>query len=304
MSDDFLFSQANDDFEKAKRRGKMQALLSGLSWKNTNLLSLYDVTALIKPKGETYRGIMTIPVSHIIGSEGRYHDFSLAFYPKKEMLRARWRSIDTANKENIILPPISAYKLGDNYFVRDGNHRVSVAKALGIEFIDAEIVELDSEIKLEPGMTLKQLNQRVCEYERQRFIEQYHPDYLPMNEIHTSSAGFYPELVNHILVHKYYINQDKEEEISFEDAAKDWYANVYKPIVDEIRKEKLLTLFPGKTEADMYMWIVRYWDEQKREKGQGVTIEDATSEYKRRFGKDWWQRLGSRIKKFFSRSHS
>lgn len=199
------FNQANDDFERAKRRGRMQALMSGLSWKNTDLLSLYDVTKLIKPKGETYRGMQTIPVKNIIGSEGRYHDFSLAFYPKKEMLRARWRSIDEAQKENVILPPISVYKLGDYYFVRDGNHRVSVAKTQGVEFIDAEVVELDSEIKLEPGMTMKELNQRVCEYERQRFIEQYHPEaYLPMDEIKSNTAGFYPEMINHILVHKYY----------------------------------------------------------------------------------------------------
>ena len=125
-----FFNLANDDFEKAKRRGQMQALLSGLRWKNTNLLSLYDVTRLIKPKGETYRGMQTIPVKNIIGSEGRYHDFSLAFYPKKEMLRARWRSIDELNREDVILPPISVYKVGDNYFVRDGNHRVSVAKMM------------------------------------------------------------------------------------------------------------------------------------------------------------------------------
>lgn len=288
---DMSFNQANEDFEKAKRRGQMQALLSGLSWKNTSLLSLYDVTSLIKPKSETYRGIRTIKVSKIIGSEGRYHDFSMAFMPKREMLRARWRSIDVANKDNIILPPISAYKVGDYYFVRDGNHRVSVAKALGIEFIDAEIVELDSQIKLEPGMTMKQLNQRVCQYERQQFIDQYRPDYLPMQEIHTSSAGFYPELVNHILVHKYYINQGKTEEISFAEAAKSWYANVYKPIIDEVREEKLLLAFPGKSEGDMYMWIVRYWDGLKKEKGQGVTIKDAAMDYKQRYGLTLWKKI-------------
>jgi hypothetical protein len=277
--------------------------MSGLSWKNSDLLSLYDVTKLIKPKGETYRGMRTIPVKDIIGSEGRYHDFSMAFYPKKEMLRARWRSIDEAQKENIILPPISVYKLGDNYFVRDGNHRVSVAKAQGVEFIDAEVVELDSEIKLEPGMTMKDLNQRVCQYERQRFVDQYHPEKsLPMNEIVSNTAGFYPEMINHILVHKYYINQGIRKEISFEDAAKSWYRNVYKPIVNEIRNDHLLSSFPGMTEADMYMWIVRYWDQQKREKGNNVSIKEATADYKRRYSKGFIVCLLLRIKRFFSRT--
>lgn len=296
-----MINTTYEDFEKAKRRGQMQSLMSGLAWRNSNLLSLYDVTKLIKPKGETYRGIQTIPVSKIIGSEGRYHDFSLAFYPKKEMLRGRWSSIDSANRENVILPPISAYKLGDNYFVRDGNHRVSVAKALGIEFIDAEIVELDSEIKLEPGMTMKQLNQRVCDYERKRFLDQYHPEaYLPMDQIESHSAGFYPELINHILVHKYYINQDQDEEISFPDAARSWYKNVYSPIVAAIREDKLMASFPGATEADMYMWIVRFWDQMKREKNDNtIPIKDAADDYKRRFGKPWWVRFKKRVIKFF-----
>lgn len=78
-----LLAQTNEDFEKAKSRGRIQSILSSLVRKNSDLLSLYAVTDLIKPKGETYRGMQTIPVKNIIGSEGRYQDFSLAFYPKK-----------------------------------------------------------------------------------------------------------------------------------------------------------------------------------------------------------------------------
>ncbi|NLK06387.1 MAG: transcriptional regulator, partial [Spirochaetales bacterium] len=85
-----LFSQANEDFEKARSRGRIQSVLSNLAWKNSDLLSFYAVTDLIKPRNETYLGMRTIPVNQIIGSEGRYQDFSLAFYPKKELLRARW----------------------------------------------------------------------------------------------------------------------------------------------------------------------------------------------------------------------
>lgn len=296
------FQLADEDFEKAKRRGQMQSLMSGLRWKNTNLLSLYDVTSLIKPKSETYRGIQSIPVSHIIGSEGRYHDFSQAFYPKKEMLRTRWRAIDSLNREEVILPPISVYKLGDNYFVRDGNHRVSVAKMMGIEFIDAEVVELDTEIPLKPGMTLRDIKKKVVAYERERFISQYHADqYLPMDRITSLSPGFYAELANHISVHKYFINQNVQGEISFEDAAKSWYRNVYTPIIDEVRKEKLMGMYPGRTEGDMYMWIVRHWDEMKRSQGQDVTIHDATEDYKKQYGTNWWWRAKERLKLVFGK---
>ena len=297
-----LSTQTNEDFEKAKTRGRIQSVLSTLAWKNSDLLSFYAVTDLIKPRNETYRGMRTIPISQIIGSEGRYQDFSQAFYPKKELLRSRWRSIDGAVKQYIILPPISVYKVGQWYFVRDGNHRVSVAKAQGVEFIDAEVVELDSEIPLEAGLTMKQLRRRVTHYERKRFIEQYSPDYLPMDQIVFSSPSSYAEPVEHIQVHRYYINQGKRETLSFEAGARSWYENVYKPIIEEVRLQKLLAAFPGTTEADLYMWIVRHWDNLKHMSGSHeVSIESAASDYKTRFGKGALRRFIDRLKNAFSR---
>lgn len=297
-----LSSQTNEDFEKARSRGRMQSLLSSLAWKNSDLLSFYAVTELLKPKNETYRGMRTIPVNQIIGSEGRYQDFSMAFYPKKELLRSRWRSIDRATKEYVILPPISVYKLGKWYFVRDGNHRVSVAKTQGVEFIDAEVVELDSQIPLEAGLTMKGLRKRVVDYERDRFISQYNTTYLPMDEILFTSPGSYPEMVNHILVHKYYLNEGKEEEISFEEGAKSWYENVYRPIVEEVQQARLLASFPGNTEADLYMWIVRHWDNLKHMSGsQEVSIESATHDYKTRYGRGRLVRWVNWIRYFFSK---
>lgn len=272
-----------EDFSRAKTRARFQSLLNTLTWKNTDLLSFYEVTSIIKPKSETYRGMQTIPVSRIIGSEGRYHDFSSAFFPKREMLRNRWESVDRAVLSDIVLPPISVFSLGGYYFVRDGNHRVSVAKAQGVEFIDAEVVELDSQIPLEEGMTMKTLRRRVVAYERNAFIQQYKPSYLPMGEIVFTSPGAYPEMVNHILVHKYFINQNQKEEIPFEQAAVSWYKNVYAPIVKVIREEHLLFQFPGSTEGDMYLWIVRTWDDMKRQKkNQNIPIEEAAEEIKKR----------------------
>ena len=268
-------SAALDDFYKAKTKARFQGIFSALHWKNNDLLSLYEVTSIIKPKSETYLGMRTIPVAKIIGSEGRYHDFSSAFLPKREQLKTRWVSVDSAIINDIILPPISVYSLGGYYFVRDGNHRVSVAKAQGMEYIDAEVVELDSEIAIKPGITMKELRQKVVEYERSMFIAQYNPTYLPMDDIKFTTPGAYPEMVNHILVHKYYINQDIDHEISFEDAAKSWYRNVYSPIVKEVRAENLLQAFPGQSEGDMYMWLVRRWDEMKRTEGQNLSAEEA-----------------------------
>ena len=117
-----------NDFENARMKARLQSIFSTFKWKKPDLLSFYEVTKLIKPSSQAYKGMQAIPVKKIIGSENRYHDFSSAFYPKNTSLRERWQSIDAARLDNVTLPPISVYKIGEWYFVRYGNHRVSVAR--------------------------------------------------------------------------------------------------------------------------------------------------------------------------------
>jgi len=289
------------DFVKAHRHAVFQNIFSTFRWSNPDLLSFYEVTKLIKPESEAYKGMQTIPVRNIIGSENRYHDFSSAFYPKNISLQRRWESVDAANLDDVILPPISVYKLGQWYFVRDGNHRVSVARSKGVEFIDAEVVELTSKIQLEEGLTLNEIRHRVVAYERQRFIEQFNPTYLPMDRIVFTAPGSYPEMVNHILVHKYFMNQNQEEELTFEQGAIDWYQNVYLKIAEAIENEHLLVEFPGQTEADMYMWLVRKWDEMKR-LNEKATENDAAKAAKNEIKTPFLIRWGRYLKSLLSRN--
>ncbi len=303
MNDYNYGNQTDEDFEKAKNRAIFQVLLSKLKWENSDLLSLYEVTKLIKPRGQSYLGVKTILIKDIIGSEGRARDFSKAFYPKRDLLKERWKSIDKAHLQFVDLPSISVYKLGEWYFVRDGNHRVSVAKSQGAEFIDAEIVELDSQISLKQGMTIRDLRKQVIDFERTEFLNQYpFIDVIPIEEIVFSATGMYSEVLNHIFVHKYYLNEGKEKEIPFETVIKSWYNNVYFPIINECRKLKLLSAFPGNTEGDLYIWIVRHWDDLKNMSGsQNVSIESAALDYKVRFAKGYWSRFFKRVIDFFSK---
>lgn len=290
----------NNDFESALHRAKLQKVFSTFRWKNPDLLSYYEVTKLIKPDSQSYKGMQTIKVKDIIGSENRYHDFSSAFYPKSYKLQYRWESIDSAYNSDVILPPISVYKVGSWYFVRDGNHRVSVAKSKGQEYIDAEVVEVSSQIPLEEGMTLNELKKRVVEHERETFIKQYNPSYLPMEKIVFTTPGSYPEMVNHILVHKYYANEKKEKEMTFEEGAISWYKNVYRPIVDALDKEHLQSIYPGYSDADIYMFLVRRWDEMKRINAY-TTEDDAAKDVKEEKGKEKFKNWIKYIKEKLSR---
>lgn len=289
-----------DDFVRARRKAKLDRIFASFRWKNPDLLSFYEVTKLIKPESQSYKGMQTIPIKKIIGSENRYHDFSLAFAPKSDKMRIRWENIDRARLDDIPLPPISVYKLGEWYFVRDGNHRVSVARMNGQEFIDAEVVELSSSIELKEGMTLNEIKKKVVENERESFIKQYNPTYLPMDRIVFTTPGSYPEMVNHILVHKYYANEHLDYTMTFEEGAVSWYNNVYKPIVDALDKEHLLSLFPGYSEADIYMWLVRRWDEMKRTDSY-ATEEAAAEDVKKTQGSGFIKRWITYLKRKFAR---
>ena len=122
-------------------------------------------------------------------------------------LKNRWESIDRAHLTDVILPPIILYEIGGLYFVRDGNHRVSVAKAQGVENIDAEVISLKSEIKLKPGWSEKRILKQVIQYEKRVFYtETSFGDITDCWNIDFSTPGQYDVLYQHILIHKYYIN--------------------------------------------------------------------------------------------------
>ncbi|MBQ6672768.1 MAG: transcriptional regulator, partial [Spirochaetales bacterium] len=170
----------------------------------------------------------------------------------------------------------------------------------GVAFIDAEVVELTSKIPLEEGITLNEIKKRVVAYERQRFLDQFEPDYLPMDRIVFTTPGAYPEMVNHINVHKYYVNQTRTDVMTFEEGAVSWYNNVYLPIAKAIEEQHLLADFPGQTEADMYMWLVRRWDSMKRSNAR-ATQADAVREAKKESKNKFWKRWLTYMKEKLSR---
>ena len=249
------------------------------------LLSLKDVKEILKPKNETYRGMQPVPINLIVGSEGRYRDFNKYFLPRAEHLRQRWERVDVARLKNIALSPIQLYEIGGVYFVRDGNHRVSVAHSQGVEFIDAEVTSLSSEIPIGPSMTQDELRVALIAYEKKIFYEK--TGFLQLTvcaDLDFSSAGRYDAIYNHILVHNYYMNEKAAGEIPFSDALVSWYNNVYKPIIAIIQEERLYLHFPGRTSGDLYVWIVKHWDFLKKKYGLGFSLRDAARDFSQKYG--------------------
>ncbi len=287
-----LRMQARSDFNKAKNRASLSNIFAGFFPEHQQLLSLDDVKEIVKPRGEAYKGLKSVPISLIVGSEGRYRDFNRAFLPKRESLRHRWESVDRAALSYVNLPPVKLYEIGGVYFVRDGNHRVSVARMQGIEIVDAEVISLNSEIDIRPGMTREDLKKEVIKLEKDQVFSKTDLGLVvPKDEIDFTATGRFFELLKHIEVHKYYINQDQEKEIPFKEAARSWYRTLYKPITGLISQRKLNRRFPGRTKGDLYMWMIRHWDELKRRHGDTYPLEKAVMDFSKRYGKSFWERL-------------
>lgn len=145
MTPMFYANLAHNDFEKAQRRAFWRGLFSRLTGKQNKLLSLNDLPGGPQYQGGHYLGLRIVPLDKILGSEGRSHEFDREFYPRQASTRERWVRVYMAHYQDVYLPPVELLKLGEVYFVRDGNHRVSVARMRGQQYVDAVVTEIRNE---------------------------------------------------------------------------------------------------------------------------------------------------------------
>ncbi|AEF82606.1 transcriptional regulator [Leadbettera azotonutricia] len=297
------YSQAAEDFNRARNKALLSRIQNFLNAEKDELLSFYDVKDILKPKNEFYRGMQQVPIKLIVGSEGRYRDFNKYFLPRSEFLRARWERVDRAQIRDVPLPAIELYEIGGAYFVRDGNHRVSVARAQGVEEIDAEVISLSSEIAITPNMTTDDLRGAVIDYEKKLFYEKTkYGELTGDTDLSFTMPGRYDEIYNHILVHKYFLNEKVSGEIAMEEALISWYREVYSPIIKIINEHRICNNFPGRSPSDLYVWIVKHWDFLKKKNGVHYSVADAARDFAVRYGKDkspFHRFLGKALGRFF-----
>jgi hypothetical protein len=276
--------QVSDDFSRARGKAMLSRIQHFLNTDKDRLLSFNDVKDILKPTNQVYQGARTVPLKLIIGSEGRYRDFNKYFLPKSEHLRSRWERVDEAHIRDITLPPIQLYEIGGVYFVRDGNHRVSVARMQNVEYIDAEVISLATEISITPSMTIEALTEALISYEKKIFYEKTKFGELTgCEDLNFTTPGRYDVIYNHILVHKYFLNQHTAEEIPFSTALVSWYNKVYSPVINIIKEQWLLLHFPGRSPSDLYVWIVKHWDFLKKKYGV-YSLAEAARDFSQKYG--------------------
>ena len=138
--------QVDKDFHRALWRASLRHLRNRVLRRSPrdHVLSFEEARSVLTRWSQVHRGMRTVEVEKITGSVGRYRDFDGSFLPRKESMGDRWGRIDRAYHRGDELPAVSLYKIGDRYFVRDGNHRVSVARYHGVAAIDAEVVQISA----------------------------------------------------------------------------------------------------------------------------------------------------------------
>jgi hypothetical protein len=267
---------AQTNYERATRKAFWNQIRSWLTRRSNNLLPFDEVRARLPLVAQSYRGLREVPLDLIAGSVGRYRDFDRAFLPRQRQTRNRWVSIDSAMQRDVKLPPIELYKIGEIYFVRDGNHRVSVARGRDQQFIDAFVTEIDVRVPITPDTDLDQIIRRA---EQADFFNKTNLDRLrPAQAVRLSLPGQYDKLLEHINVHRWYLGVENNREMGWEEAVQSWYDHVYMPLVHYIREQNILADFPNRTETDLYLWIIEHRS-VLRGNPEATPVEEAVSDF-------------------------
>ncbi|OGO62822.1 MAG: hypothetical protein A2Z45_06055 [Chloroflexi bacterium RBG_19FT_COMBO_55_16] len=280
-----IFDQmAKYDFERARGKAFWRNVLSWLTGERNQLLPFDEVREHIPMIGQHYIGLQEVPIENIVGSLGRYRDFDRAFLPIQKRTKDRWVSIDRARYEEVDLPPVELYKMGEVYFVKDGNHRVSVARERGQLFVDAVVTEIQIAIPLTVETQVSDLDMKG---EYATFIEKTRLTTIrPSAQVELTLPGEYDRLLDHINVHRWYLGEQRKAGISFEEAVASWYDNVYVPLSPVIAKHEILPHFPGRTVADLYLWIIEYLWYLREAYKEEFAIEEAAQLFTQNF--DGW----------------
>ena len=262
-------------FHRAHRQAALETLVARLSGQSADLLSYDEVVGKLRVAGQSPAGLRQIPVAAIVGSVGRYQDFTRTFLPRLESDEDRWVSVGAAAPVISDLPPIDVYKVGDAYFVLDGNHRVSIARLQGVAYIDANVTEVRTRVPLPPGARPDAL---IVAAEYGAFLEYTRLDLTrPGVDMSVSVPGQYVHLENHIEAYRFRVETEAGTEWAFDDAAAHWYDEAYLPLVQAIREQGILRYFPGRTETDFFVWLARHRLELQHELGWNISPDQAVS---------------------------
>jgi hypothetical protein len=265
MYSDLNLLEAREQFDSARHRAFWRALgrIPG-RYHTLRLPTLDRVLRAAQFEGRSSRGVQEILLDKVVGTvtAAKRIDFDSAFLPLARRQRERWSRLYAFMSAGFgDVPPIDVYQLEDAYYVIDGHHRVSIARALGRDRIEAKVTEIKTRAPIGADLSRPAL-QHVADYAR--FLERTGLDRVrPQARVALIGFGRYDELHAHIVGHKYFVSLEQQRDVPFDVAAASWYDNVFVPVNQLVRKHGIVERMRRKSTAvDAYLAITKSWLER------------------------------------------
>jgi hypothetical protein len=250
----FPGQDARTDFSRARRRQRLARLAARLRREADDvdvILPFEEVIQALGVRGERSLGLQVIPLDSIVGTVDRTREFDRRFRPTSGRVRGRWERIAEAQRRGQAMPPISVYRIGDMHFVRDGHHRVSVARAMGREDIDAYVTQVQTAVGSD--RTLRPADLPVKGHERV-FGERVPLPREARARIKLADPWEYAKLAEGVEAWGLRAIQARQQFMTRKEVARAWFEQDYEPITAALREADLIG--PGETETEAYMRIV------------------------------------------------
>lgn len=289
--------EAHKEWDHARRKAFWAGMLGGLRGKRLTLLSFSEISHRLHLENAMYRGLQSVPLDQIQGSEDRYGDFSRAFLPLVEDMGARWQRIASLYLDPMSggVPPVELYKVGGVYFVKDGNHRVSVARQLMMDEVEAYVWEFE----LPQLGADADVDTLLREAERQDFLRQTHLDALrPEHKMRLTAPGGYLDMLRQIAHYQDALRQIDGVPVAYETAVTAWYDMIYETTVQTIEDSGIMSYFPERTATDLFVWISRRRAVLENQYGAHVKVKDTVQDLRARMESGPLARLWRRFRGF------
>lgn len=249
----FPGTDAQFDFTRARRRRALSRLANRLRGEPGDvnvILPFEEVVEALGRRGERNLGLQTIDVDSIVGTVDRSREFDRRFRPTSGRVRTRWERIAEAQRRGKAMPPIHAYRIGDLHFVRDGHHRVSVARAMGNPKLDAYVTEVITEVDPDRGIRLADLPLKSHE---RLFYERVPLPPEARHRIRPSKRSAYACLAEGVEAWGFRHMQARGQFLTREEVARDWLREEYEPVVEMLRE---VGIADDDNETDAYAAMV------------------------------------------------
>jgi hypothetical protein len=268
----FPASDAQTDFSRARREQGLARLTSRLRREPSDfdvILPFEEVVAALGRAGQHSLGLKSIGLESIVGTVDRSKEFDREFRPTSGRVRGRWQRIAEAQRRGRDMPPISVYRIGDLHFVRDGHHRVSVARAQGRTHIDAYVTEVETKVPVDSALRPEDLPLKGHE---RLFAERVPLAAEPRARVRPSDPWDYGALAEGVEAWGMRAMQARGEFMPREEVAEAWYRDDYLPVADMLREAGLID---DRNETDVYMRVVsdRYRLMRTHEWGEDILTE-------------------------------